>query len=87
MHEAMLLLDHGRRAGRANCFAVDAAINFATDAPDFIHHAETVAHYGHLAARIVIPTDRNLAQAQAGEMGQVDQLNVETEPIDLPSFD
>src|SRR5207253_6349465 len=51
-----------------------------------INHAEAVAHHGDLARGIVVPTHRDFAQAQAREMGQVDQLHVETEPIDLSGF-
>src|SRR5712692_1222100 len=83
----MSLLNHCCRARRADRFAVHSAIDFATDAPHFIEHAKTVARKGNRAVWVVIPADRNLAQAQPSKLGQVNQFNVKAKPINLRAFD
>src|SRR5258708_33278640 len=76
-----------RRARRVHRFAVNAASDSAPNTPDFVNHANTVAHDRYFAGRIMIPAHRNFAQPQAGEMSEINQFDVETEALDLRGLD
>src|SRR5258707_5674704 len=76
-----------RGARRVHRFAVNAASDATPNSPDFVDHANTVAHDRYFAGRIMIPAHRNFAQPQAGEMSEVNQFDVETEARDLRGLD
>src|SRR5713226_6176267 len=83
----MLCFYHRRSTRRADRFAVRAPIDFATNAPHFVKHTKAVTRKGNRAVGVVIPADRNLAQAQPGKLGEVNQFDVKPKSIDLRGFD
>src|SRR5438477_3201943 len=86
----MLLLDHRRRARRADCLAVSAQIDLAANPPDFINHPQAVARVIARSVQwppsTVVPTHGNFAETQPCQMRQVDQFNVEAKAINLRRF-
>ena len=87
----MLRFNHCRGPGNADRFAVKTGRGGGANPTHFINHSQTVAAVipGHVqwTAGVVIPSNGNLAQTQFGQIRQINQFNIETETIDLRSFD
>src|SRR5438876_118206 len=89
--KTMLRFNHHRGSGSADRFAVFAGCRGGANAAHFIDHSQTVAAVipGRVqgASGAVVPSHRNLTQAQLGQLRQINQFNIETEAIDLRGFD
>src|SRR5260370_29518696 len=85
--QSLPYLTRRRRPRGADGLTVDSAVNFAADASPFVKHAKAVAHNRNLAGGIVIPADRDFAQPQMRQIGQVNQFHIESKAINLRRFD
>src|SRR6266849_403032 len=83
----LLYLNHRGRSRGADGLTVDSAFNLAADTTHFIKHAKAVAHDRDLAGGIVIPADRDFAQPQMRQIGEVNQFHIESKAINLRRFD
>src|SRR5215217_3096776 len=70
----------------ANRRVVNTAACLLANQAHFIQHLETVAKQTHLAALVVVPSDRNLFQVQTCAESQVQQLHIKSEAIDRRRF-
>src|SRR5258705_635792 len=78
---ATLYLMHG-----LDRFVVNSSSRLLSNQSHFAEHPDSVAHHADFASFIVVPAHRYLLQLQPGTIGQIEQLNIKTKPVDCGGF-